>query len=183
MARTAAPLVRQEIAKRLGLSERILSTPTSAGTIIAGETMGRVMIGAIQAAVIIIGSAVLFGVRWGQPAGVIAVVLLFDLVGAGAGILLGTLFRNEQQATGVSLLAGLGLAALGGCMVPLEVFSRSMKTIAHVTPHAWANDAFAKLVAHHAPVTALARQLGVLAGFAAVLLALATWRLRRVLTA
>lgn len=167
--------------RRLGLSRRMLATPTSATTIIAGETLGRVLIGVIQALVIIVGSALLFGVKWGQPLGVVAVVILFVLVASGAGIFLGTLLSNEQQARGVSLLAGLGLAALGGCMVPLEVFSPTMKHVAHITPHAWASDAFAKLVAHGASITDIGPQLAVLAAFAVALLTLAAWRLRRVL--
>ncbi len=169
--------------RRLGLSRRMLATPTSAATVIAGETLGRVLIGLTQALVIIFGSALLFGIKWGQPIGVAAVVTLFVLVAAGAGIFLGTLLRNEQQATGVSLLVGLGLAALGGCMVPLEVFSPTMKHVAHLTPHAWANDAFAKLVGHGASISDLGTQLAVLAGFAVALLVLSTWRLRRVLFA
>ena len=75
----------------------------------------------------------------------------------------------------------MGLGALGGCMVPLEVFSPGMKTIAHITPQAWGNDAFAKLAGDGATIPAILPQLGVLAVYAAVLLALATWRLRRVL--
>jgi linearmycin/streptolysin S transport system permease protein len=167
--------------RRLGLSRRMLATPTSPGAVVAGETLGRVLIAVVQAAVIILGSALLFGVKWGQPAGVAALVILFALVGAGAGIFLGTLFRNEQQAVGVSLLLGLGLGALGGCMVPLEVFSPTMKRVAHITPQAWGNDAFAKLAGHGASITGILPQLGVLAAYAVVLLALATWRLRRVL--
>jgi linearmycin/streptolysin S transport system permease protein len=58
-----------------------------------------------------------------------------------------------------------------------------MKQIAHATPHAWANDAFAQLVGHGATVAQIVPQLGVLAGFAAALLTLATWRFRRVLIA
>jgi linearmycin/streptolysin S transport system permease protein len=170
-------------ARRLGLSRRMLSTPTSATEVIAGETLGRLLIGATQAVVIIGGSAVLFGVKWGQPIGVAAVVALFALVAAGAGIFLGTLLRNEQQAIGISIFLGMGFGALGGCMVPLEVFSDTMKHVAHLTPHAWANDAFAKLVGHGASVTGLGTQLGVLAAFAAALLVLSTWRLRRVLCA
>jgi ABC-2 type transport system permease protein len=169
--------------RRLGISRRMLSTPTSPGTVIAGETLGRVLISVVQAAVIILGSALLFGVNWGQPIGVAAVVILYALVAAGVGIFLGTLFRNEQQAVGVSLLLGLGLGALGGCMVPLEIFSPTMKRIAHITPQAWGNDAFAKLVGHGASITGILPQLGVLAAYAVVLLALASWRLRRVLTA
>lgn len=169
--------------RRLGLSRRMLATPTSPLTVITGETLGRVLIACVQALVIILGSALLFGVSWGQPAGVAAVVLLFALVAAGAGIFVGTLFRNEQQAIGISLLLGLGLGALGGCMVPLEVFSPAMRQVAHITPQAWGNDAFARLAGHGASITGILPQLGVLAAYAAVLLALAAWRLRRVLSA
>jgi len=93
------------------------------------------------------------------------------------------LFRNEQQAIGISLLLGLGLGALGGCMVPLQIFSPTVRRIAHITPQAWGNDAFAKLIGHGASITGIWPQLGALAAFAVVLLALAAWRLRRVLTA
>jgi ABC-2 type transport system permease protein len=168
--------------RRLGLSRRMLATPTSPGTVIAGETAGRVLIACLQATVIIFGSALLFGVDWGQPAGVAAVVILFALVAAGAGTFVGTLFRNEQQAIGVSLLLGLGLGALGGCMVPLEVFSPVMRRVAHITPQAWGNDAFARLVGDGASIAGILPQLGALAAYAAVLLALAAWRLRRVLS-
>ena len=68
-------------------------------------------------------------------------------------------------------------------MVPLEVFSPTMSQVAHLTPHAWANDAFAKLVGHGASIVGILPQLGVLAAYAVVLLALAAWRLRRVLSA
>jgi ABC-2 type transport system permease protein len=169
--------------RRLGLSRRMLSTPTSPATVIAGETFGRVLIACVQALVIIFGTALLFGVHWGQPAGVAAVVLLYILAAAGAGIFVGTLFRNEQQAIGISLLLGLGLGALGGCMVPLEIFSPAVRRVAHVTPQAWGNDAFAKLIGHGASITGIWPQLGALAAFAVVLLGLAAWRLRRVLSA
>jgi ABC-2 type transport system permease protein len=169
--------------RRLGLSRRMLATPTSPATVITGETLGRVLISCVQALVIILGSALLFGVNWGQPAGVAAVVIVFALVAAGAGVFVGTLFRNEQQAIGISLLLGLGLGALGGCMVPLEVFSPTMRRIAHITPQAWGNDAFAKLVGHGASIVGILPQLGVLAAYAVGLLALASWRLRRVLAA
>ena len=89
----------------------------------------------------------------------------------------------KQQAIGVSLLLGLGLGALGGCMVPLEVFSPTMRQVAHITPQAWGNDAFAKLVGHGASIAGILPQLGILAAYAVVLLALAAWRLRRVLSA
>ncbi len=108
--------------------------------------LGRLAVALLQALIIIVGSALFFGVGWGDPAGTAAVVISFALVGTGGAVLLGSLFSSEQQAGPVALLLGLGLAALGGSMAPLEVFPDTARAIAHVTPHAWANDAFSDLL-------------------------------------
>jgi ABC-2 type transport system permease protein len=169
-------------ARRLGVARRMLSTPTPVRTILAGEALGRLGIAVVQAAIIILGSALLFGVDWGSPLAVAALVLAFCLVGSGAGMLLGSTLRNEAQAGAVALLAGLGLAAFGGSMVPLEVFPDTVRTAAHVTPHAWGNDAFSDLLASGAGLADVLPELAILLGYAAVLLALATWRLHAALT-
>jgi ABC-2 type transport system permease protein len=168
--------------RRLGVSRRMLSTPTSTRTVLLGEALGRFAIALTQALLIMVGSIV-FGVDWGDPLGAIVLALVFCLVGSGAGMLLGSSLSNEEQATSVSLLIGLGLAALGGSMVPLEVFPSAMRQIAHVTPHAWANDAFSQLLRHGGGFVDILPDLAVLLGFAAVLLTVATWRLRRTITA
>jgi ABC-2 type transport system permease protein len=108
--------------RRLGIARRILSTPTSPRTLIAGQLLGRLAIALLQALIIVLGSLILFGVNWGDPLGTAAVILAFSLVSTGAAMLLGTLFATEQQAGPVALLLGLGLAALGGSMAPLEIF-------------------------------------------------------------
>ena len=82
----------------------------------------------------------------------------------------------------VGLLLSLGLGALGGTMMPLDFFSPTLRTVAHLTPHAWAVDGFADLVRHDGGIAAILPELGVLMGAAAVLMALASWRLRHALT-
>jgi ABC-2 type transport system permease protein len=168
--------------RRLGITRRILSTPTSPRTFIAGQLLGRLAIALLQALIIVLGSLVLFGVSWGDPLGTAAVILAFSLVSTGAAVLLGTLFATEQQAGPVALLLGLGLAALGGSMAPLEIFPSTARAIAHITPHAWANDAFSKLLSHGGDLASVLPQIGVLLTFAAILTALAGWRLRLTLT-
>jgi ABC-2 type transport system permease protein len=64
-------------------------------------------------------------------------------------------------------------------MLPLELFPATMRTIAHLTPHAWGIDGFARLVNHGGTVATIGPQLAVLAAMAAALFGLATWRLRR----
>jgi ABC-2 type transport system permease protein len=168
--------------RRLGIVRRMLSTPTSTRSILAGVLLGRLGIALVQALIIVVGSALFFGVGWGDPLGSAAVVLAFCLVGTGAGMLLGGLCSNEEQAGPIALLLGLSLAAFGGSMVPLEVFPSAVRSVAHITPHAWANDAFSKLLEHGAGVVDVLPQVGVLLGFAAVTIVLATLRLRRAVT-
>jgi ABC-2 type transport system permease protein len=118
----------------------------------------------------------------GNALGAAAVIGAFCLVGTGAGMLLGTVASTEQQAAPAAFILGLGLAALGGSMVPLEVFPSIARTIADFTPHAWGNEAFSKLRDDGAGVGGILRQLAVLLLFGVALISLATYRLRRVLT-
>ena len=168
--------------RRFGVARRMLSTPTSTLVIVGGEATGRFTIAIIQGVYIVVGTLLIFGVNWGDPLGALAILILFALVGAGAAMLMGALFHNDQQAAGLGVLLSLGLAALGGSMVPIEIFGEGMQTVAKFTPHAWGIDAFAELVRRDGNIIDILPQLGVLAGFAAVFLLLATWRLHRVLT-
>ena len=168
--------------RRLGLSRRMLATPTPARTIVAGEALGRFGIAMVQGLFILLGSLIVFGVDWGEPIGSAALLVSFALVGAGAGMLVGSVLRTEQQAGALGILLGLGLAALGGCMMPIEFFSSSMRTVAHFTPHAWAMDGYAELVRRDGTFVDILPYLGILLGYAGVLLGLASWRLRRAIT-
>ena len=168
--------------RRLGVSRRMVSTPTSIGQILLGETGGRFATAMIQGLFIMIGAAVAFNVHWGNLLAAGVLLVLIALVGAGGGMLMGSVFDNDQQAGSVGVFAGLGLAALGGCMVPLEIFPDTMVKIAHLTPHAWALDGFTELIRQGGNLGSIVPQIGALIAFAAVLLALGTWRLRAKLT-
>jgi ABC-2 type transport system permease protein len=98
-------------------------------------------------------------------------------------LLVATVARSNGQATSVGPPVGLALAMLGGCMWPLEIVPPVMRTIGHLTPHAWALDGFIRLMGGDATIVDIAPQLFVLLGMAALLLPLATWRLRRSIVA
>jgi ABC-2 type transport system permease protein len=170
------------LSRKLGISRRMLSTPTSARTIVLGEAAGRWAVAMVQGLYIVAATFLLFRVDWGDPLGALLLLVTFSAVGAGAGMLMGATFSNDQQAGGIGVVLSLGLAALGGAMLPLELFSPAMNRVAHFTPHAWAIDGFAELVRRDGTVLDILPELGVLTAYAAVLLALASWRLRVVLT-
>lgn len=165
--------------RRLGVARRMFATPTRMATIVAGEALGRVGVALVQGLIIMVGAAVLFGVSWGDPIAAALLMLSFATVAGGAGMVLGAMATNVQQSTAVGLLVGLGAAALGGSMMPLEFYSPAMLTAAHLTPHAWAADGFAVLVRHDGTVLDILPELGVLAAFAAALYAIGSWALRR----
>ncbi|MFO7293262.1 MAG: ABC transporter permease [Actinomycetes bacterium] len=169
--------------RQLGITHRMLSTPTPTATVIAGEGMARFLVGLFQGVYIVVFSLILFRVDWGDPLGWILVLVPLAAVGAGAAMLLGTLFRNPEQAAGISVISSIGLAALGGCMLPLELFSPGLRTIAHVTPHAWALDGFADLTYRGGSVADVLPEVGVLCLYAGGLILLASWRLRAVIRA
>lgn len=165
--------------RQLGVTDRMLTTPTSVAEVIAGMGTGRFLVGVFQGLYIIVVTLVAFGVDWGDPLGWVPLLLALSATGAGAAMLLGSLFSNDQQAGGFSVLIGLGMAAMGGAMLPLELFSPTMRTVAHVTPHAWAVDGFADLVYRGGSFQDVMKEVGILLLYAAVLLGIASWRLRR----
>jgi ABC-2 type transport system permease protein len=126
-----------------------------------------------------VGTAVLFQVAWGNPATTGLVVLLFGLAATGAAMVMGSVLRSAAQAGAVGVFLGLVLAALGGCMVPLEIFPPLMARIAHLIPHAWAIDALTASIADGAGPAGVMTELLVLAGYATGLLILAAGLLRR----
>ena len=167
------------VSRQIGVSRRMFATPTSPRTILSGELLGRFAVAMIQGLFIFIGTALAFGVEWGDPLAAGAIIVLFGLVGTGTAMLVGSIATNPEQASSVGVGVAMLLGAFGGAMVPPEVFPEIMRTLSHVTPHAWAIDALRDVALRDADLVAVLPKLAILAAFAAVLLALATLRFRR----
>lgn len=167
-------------AKRLGISRRMLGTPTSSRTILLGQTLGRFVIALFQGLFIFVAGALLFDVQWGSPLGTAAVIVSFSLVATGMAVLFGTLLRTPEQA-GLGVPLGIGMGMLGGCMWPLEIVNPTMRTVGHFTPHAWAMDGFIALL-RGGGIGEITGEIGVLLAIAAVLLTFSIYRFRRTLT-
>ena len=94
-------------------------------------------------------------------------------------MLIGTVASQRAQAGALGPALGMILGLLGGTMVPTEVFPDVMRTLSHVTPHAWAMDAFHHLLLDGGGLGKVLPQVGVLLGFAAALSFLAVVRFQR----
>ncbi|GAA1131320.1 hypothetical protein GCM10009582_30810 [Arthrobacter flavus] len=169
-------------ARRLGVISRVMAAPVTSWQAVAGQALGRFGIAVVQGSYIMVGTAVLFGVQWGNPWLAGLVLAFFCAVSAAAAMVIGSVMDNDSAASGVGVGFGLVLAGLGGSMVPPEFFSDALQTVSRLTPHRWAYDAFAEIQRHEGTLTGILPQLAVLAGMAAALLALGSFLLRRSLS-
>lgn len=165
--------------RRLGLYDRALAAPVAVRSIVLGETLASLAVALLQSALIVGVGAVFFGVSWGDPFAAAVLVVTWALVGTGAGVLSGTLFRTPEQASAIGPAIGIAFGMLGGCMWPLEIVSPVMQHVGHLAPQAWAVDAWTALLSRNGDVVTIVRPLTVLGAIAAGLLLLATIRLRR----
>jgi ABC-2 type transport system permease protein len=170
------------LTRQLGVSRRMVASPVGVGTILVGETLGRFGVAMVQGLFIVVLSAIVFGVGWGDPLAAGLIVVLFALVGTGAAMVVGVFSNNPDQAGALGVMAGMLLGALGGAMVPLEIFPEPAHTIAYLTPQAWAIQGLREVALRDGAIGDVLVELGVLALYAAGLMAVGTWRFRRILT-
>jgi len=167
--------------RRLGVYARALAAPIHARSIVIGEVAIAFALAVVQSAIIVTIGAAVFGVSWGSPPAAAALVVAWALVGAGAGMLTGTLFHTPQQASAIGAPLGIALGMLGGCMWPLALVGPTMRTIGHLTPQAWAVDAWTDLLSRGGSLADILQPLAILIAFAIALLTVAVTRLRHIL--
>ncbi len=177
---SATVLVR---ARRTGILRRALASPTGLGVQLAGMAAGWFTLCLLQSVLIVVVGAVAFGVSWGNPVAASLLVITFALVGCGAGLLVGALGANEDRVGAITPIVGMVLGALGGCMVPAEIFPSSMLVVARMVPHYWAMRAWQSLIFDGAGLGAIAGDLAVLAAIGTALVVVATLLMRRSLLA
>jgi ABC-2 type transport system permease protein len=165
--------------RQYGILSRALAAPTRPRDLVGGEALAYLSLTVGQAVLIVAIGAFLFGVEWGNPFAAAALIFVWALVGTGAGMLSGTLFRTPEQAGAIGPAVGIAFGMLGGCMWPLEIVPPTVRALGHVTPHAWAVDAWVEVLSRGGGLPQIAGYLGILALYAVALLTLASLRLRR----
>ncbi|MGO4340254.1 ABC transporter permease [Pedococcus sp. 2YAF34] len=168
--------------RRLGIFSRALAAPVRPRDLVLGEGLCYLTLAVAQAALIVLVGGLVFGVNWGNPLAATVLVTVWCLVGTGAGLVSGTLFHTPEQASAIGPAVGIGFGMLGGCMWPLEIVPAGVRAAGHLTPHAWAVDAWVTLLSRGGGLSDILGPLAVLSAFAVALLGTATLRLRRSLT-
>jgi ABC-2 type transport system permease protein len=165
--------------RRLGVTRRVLAGPVAPSTLVVGYATSRFVLALLQGLVVVVAGAVLFGVPWGDPVAVAALLVSFSAVAAAAAVLIGAIARTPEQTQSIGIPLGIAMGMLGGALWPLELVPAWLRQVGHLTPHAWAMDGWIAVVFDGAGVADIALELGVLAAFGLVLGTVGATALRR----
>jgi ABC-2 type transport system permease protein len=181
MAQTTARSIYDE--KKVGSFRRLLASPMSKASLLAGKMLPGLLMGILQAAVIFAFGVVglrLLGLRavtlGNSPLGVALVVVLIALCSSALGILIAAIARTENQIGGLSTLLLWGMGFVGGCVIPLVFLESFVGPLIRVVPHYWANRAFDHLMVRGLGLADVAIEMVVLLGFAVLFFAIGLWR-------
>ncbi len=159
---------------------RLMVSRATALDLVLGFFLGGLVLGLLQASILLVLNSLAFGIDYGDsPLCLVLTVLLFAGVSSAGSVLLGSVARTGGQADGLGMAVTMTMAAVGGLWWPLEVVPGFMQAAGRALPTGQAITIFHDMIGRG---WGLAQLSGLLAGLAAwflVVLALAVWRLRR----
>ncbi|WP_210603728.1 ABC transporter permease [Brevibacterium oceani] len=122
------------VERALGWSRQLALTPLHPAAYILTKVIVSMMLGAVSV-IVVFALAAITGVH--APLGTLLLsgllVILTSSVFAAFGVMLGYLLPAENAIQVSSMVLGI-LSLIGGLFVPLEIWPKTLQTIAHFTP-------------------------------------------------
>jgi ABC-type multidrug transport system permease subunit len=165
--------------RKHGTLVRLRAAPLTRGQILLGKLLPCLVVSLVQGCFLLTAGWMLFGMTWGsRPELLLAVVTCTSAAAVGLAVLVASIARTETQVAVYGTLLVLVLGGISGSLMPRDLMPEKMKVASLVTPHAWALDAYAQLLASTTPdLTVVGTSCGVLLAFGAVFSLLAWWRM------
>ena len=165
--------------RQKGTLRRLLTTPTRKSTYLLGTIFGQVLTALVQMLLLIVFGIFIMKLNWGsQPLALAVMMVSAALAAAALGTTLGTFVKTEGQASGLSIMAGMVMALLGGCWYPLEMFPQAVQNLVKILPTTWAMRGLLDIVLRGQGLTAILPDAAILLGFAAVFFGIGIWRFK-----
>ncbi len=165
--------------RKHGTLVRLRAAPLTRGQILLGKLLPCLAVSLLQGFFLLAAGRLLLNMSWGpRPELLIPLVACTSFAAVGLSVLVASVARTETQVAVYGTLLVLVLGGISGSLMPRELMPEQMKTVSLVTPHAWALDAYAQLLASPNPdVHAVFVSCGVLLAFGAVFTLVAWWRM------
>jgi drug efflux transport system permease protein len=175
---TALSIVQE---KERGTMEQVRMAPLSPATYVLGKTVPYLALSFASALLIIFVAMLLFDLPMRGSWALLCLAIVLFLVGAQAqGLVISSVAQNQQVAFQLALLSSfLPTFILSGFIFPISSMPDVIQLITHVVPARYFILALRAIVLKGASLPSFWTDLAALAIFAAIMLTLASVRLRR----
>jgi ABC-2 type transport system permease protein len=166
--------------RQRGTLRHLFSTPLSSGVWVTAALLANMLLAVIQCAAILFFGRVLFGVNLPSDwAGTAVALFVSTLAISAIGLAVGSLFKTIEAASPVGVILSVGMAFLGNAMMPLDTAPAAIQTISSLMPSTYVTSALRTVMMQGQGLGAAAGDLAILAAWAVVGIAFASWQLRR----
>lgn len=163
---------------RTGTLPRLLQTPTAPAQILGGKVLGIFLTAIAQLTILIGGTSLLFRLDWGEPLGVVLLILAAAFAASGWGSFIATLFKTPAQVANFGSIVMLVFGLLGGSFFDMSLLPDWVSVLSKVTPNAWGLQGFTTL-AGGGTLSSIGEPLLALVLMGIILFALASFWMRR----
>jgi ABC-2 type transport system permease protein len=158
---------------------RFRATPLRPAQILGAQIAGGALTVVLQLIVLIALGLLLFHARTYGSWLVAAVPMLLGTAAfVGIGFLLTSAARTSESARGLSSMVAFPMMFLSGVFFPITTLPDWLQTAVHILPLTWLTDALHRVMNDGVGLAEIGLDCLVLAGWAVVTFALATWRFR-----
>ena len=149
--------------RRKNLLKRLVATPMSRAEYLASYVISRLVLLAIEAAVLLGCSALLFGVPVrGSAMAIVTIIIVSALAFGGLGLLIASRSQTIEGVSGLMNLSMLPMWVLSGVFFSSENFPRAVQPFIKALPLTATNDALRANMLRGIPLPGLWPQLSVL---------------------
>ena len=149
--------------RRRNLLKRLVATPMSRAEYLASYLISRLVLLAIEAAVLLGCSALLFGVPVrGSAIAVVTIIVISALAFGGLGLLIASRSQTIEGVSGLMNLSMLPMWVLSGVFFSSENFPRAVQPLIKALPLTATNDALRANMLRGIPLQGLWPQFSVL---------------------
>ncbi len=124
-----------------GTLTRLMSTPIRSSQVLVGKMTGTYMIGLAQMTILIGASALLLGLRWGDPLALVVLLITAVAAATGWGMLLAALSNSPNQVSSIGMAMTLLFGLVGGSFFG-GTLTGVIGYIGMLTPNYWGQKGF-----------------------------------------
>lgn len=126
---------------------RLMGTRATKLKLVTGKSLGLLMIGLIQALILIVFTGLVYKVDWGeQYLGTALITICTVFACSGLGMFVAAISKTLNAANGMGNTMVQVFTALGGGMVPIYVLPEFLRKLSNITPNWQAMDGYYKIM-------------------------------------